>query len=71
MIITIDAGRDRGSIIVEAWKHGIEVEKLHGNQLELFSGNDEKVEHLVSRFPSVKVLHKEKVKEVSIYDNPI
>ena len=68
MIITIDAGHARGSIIVDAWKHGIEVEKLSGNQLELCSGNDMKIENLIKRYPSAKILYTEKIKEISIYE---
>ena len=68
MIVTIDAGTQRGSIIVDAWKHGIEVEKLSGNQLELCSGNDTKIENLIKRYPSAKILHTEKIKEISIYE---
>ena len=68
MIVTIDAGAARGSIIVDAWKHGIEVEKLSGNQLELCSGNDTKVMDLIKRYPSATILHTEKIKEISIYE---
>ena len=68
MIITIDAGHARGSIIVDAWKHGIEVEKLSGTQLELCSGNDMKIENLIKRYPSAKILYTEKIKEISIYE---
>ena len=68
MIVTIDAGAAKGSIIVDAWKHGIEVEKLGGNQLELCSGDDTRLENLIKRYPSATILHTEKIKEVSIYE---
>lgn len=69
MIITLDAGSTKnvGSIIVEAWKHGVEVERLTDNQLELTCGRDDKLESLISKFPSIKILHKELIKEVGIY----
>ena len=70
MIVTLDAGsrQTAGSIVVEAWKHGIEVEKLYGNQLELCGGDDVRIEKLISRFPSVIILHTEKIKEVSWHE---
>lgn len=73
MIITLDAGSPQGAgaIIMSAWKHGVEVERLTGNQLELWCGNDTKVENLIKRFPYAKILHRELVKEINIYDNPI
>jgi hypothetical protein len=54
-----------GSIIMEAWKHGVEVEKLHDTQLELTCAYDNKMENLISKFPSAKILHTELVKEVT------
>ena len=73
MILTIDAGSPQGAgaIIMAAWKYGIEVERLSNNQLEVWSGDDVRVENLIKRFPYAKILHRELVKEVSIYDNPI
>jgi hypothetical protein len=70
MILTIDAGSraTKGSMIVEAWKHGVEVESLNDNLLELSAGQDERLAGLIKKFPSVKILHQELVKEVSIYE---
>ena len=67
MIITVDTGSPQatGAVIMSAWKHGVEVERLHGNQLELWSGNETKLHDLIKRFPSVKILHTELVKEVT------
>lgn len=63
-IVTIDAGRNVGAIVVECWKHGIEVEKLSGNQLELTSAYDDKLDVILNRF-SPHILHKELIKEAS------
>ena len=67
MIITIDAGSRQvaGSVIMDAWKHGIEVEKLDGNMLELTCAQDEKMAGLIKRHPNVIILHRELVKEVT------
>ena len=67
MIVTIDAGSKQqiGSIVVEAWKLGVEVEQLTGTQLELTAAEDMRLARLISRFPSAKILHTEKIKEVS------
>jgi|APCry1669192319_1035405.scaffolds.fasta_scaffold00065_42 hypothetical protein len=66
-IVTIDAGsrQTAGSIIMESWKHGIEVEKLYGNQLELTCAHDDKLNRVLSRFADIKVLHTELIKEVA------
>ena len=58
MIITVDTGSPQaaGAVIMSAWKHGIEVERLTGNQLELWCGDDVRIENLIKRFPSVKIL---------------
>ena len=70
MIVTIDAGSKQvvGSIMVEAWKLGVEIEQLQGNQLELTATDDMRLVRLISRFPSAKILHKEKIKEVSWHE---
>ena len=68
MILTVDAGSRSqvGAMVVEAWKYGIEVEKLHGNQLELTCTYDDKLNRYMSKFPNVKILHTELIKEVGI-----
>jgi hypothetical protein len=73
MILTIDAGSRgaQGSIIMEAWKVGVEVEKLTGNHLELISADEDRLGRLIKKFPNVTILHRELVKEVSIYDNSL
>ena len=42
-IVTIDAGsrQTAGALMVEAWKHGVEVEMLHDNQMELTCAYDD------------------------------
>ena len=67
MIITIDAGSRStyGSIIMDAWKHGIEVEKLNDYNLELTCAHNDKMEGLIKRHPSAKILHTEHIKEVT------
>lgn len=67
MILTLDAGsrQSAGSIIMDAWKHGIEVEQLHDYQIELTCAHDTKLEGLIKRHPYAKILHKELVKEVN------
>lgn len=67
MIITVDTGSSSnyGAVIMDAWMHGIEVEKLDGYQLELTCGNDTKMDGLIKRHPYVKILHKELIKEVT------
>mgnify|MGYP006282730605 CR=1 FL=1 len=67
MIITIDAKSRStyGAVIMDAWKHGIEIEKLQGYQLELSCAIDEKIAGLIKRNPDVIILHRELVKEVT------
>ena len=67
MIVTLDAKSRStyGSIIVDAWNHGVEVEKLHGYQLELTTADDIRMEKLIKRHPSAIILHTELVKEVT------
>lgn len=67
MIVTLDAKSRStyGSIIMDAWKHGIEVEKLQDYQLELTCAYDGKMEDLIKRHPSATILHTELVKEVT------
>ena len=66
MIVTVDAGTRElaGAMIIEAWKLGIETEKLYGHQLEFTCARDEKVTGLLKKFPSAKILHTELVKEI-------
>lgn len=71
MILTVDAGspQTRGAILMDAWKHGVEVENLVGYQLEIWGGDERRIMDLISRHPSAKILHKELVKEVGFgYD---
>ena len=67
MIVTLDAGSRStyGSIIMDAWKHGIEVEKLNDYNLELTCAHDDKMDGLIKRHPSAKILHSELIKEVT------
>ena len=57
MIVTIDTGSQAavGSVMVEAWKHGVEVQQLTGNQLELTAADDMKLVYLISKFPYAKI----------------
>ena len=65
-IVVIDAGsrQTAGAVIMEAWKHGIEVETLHDNQIELTCSYDNKLDSVLSKFNSIKILHKELVKVI-------
>jgi hypothetical protein len=65
-IVTIDAGsrQTAGAIMVEAWKHGIEVEMLHDNQMELTCAYDDKLNRVIGKYAGVKVLHTELIKEI-------
>lgn len=70
-IVTIDAGsrQTAGAIMVESWKHGVEIEVLHGTQLELTCANEEKLDLIVNKYKGVKMLHKELIKEVGMYES--
>lgn len=65
-IVTIDAGsrQTAGALMVEAWKHGVEVEMLHDNQMELTCAYDDKMNKILNKYKDVKVLHTELVKEI-------
>jgi hypothetical protein len=65
-IVTIDAGsrQTAGALMVEAWKHGVEVEMLHDNQMELTCAYDEKLNKVIGKYQGVKVLHTELLKEI-------
>ena len=67
MIVTLNANSRStyGSIIMDAWKHGIEIEKLDGYNLELTCAHDHKMTGLINRHPYVKILHQELIKEVT------
>lgn len=64
-IVVVDAGSHQtaGAVIMEAWKYGVEAERLHDNQIELTSSYDGKLDAVVNKFKGVKVLHKELLKE--------
>jgi hypothetical protein len=66
-VVVIDAGsrQTAGAVIMEAWKFGIDVERLHDNQIELTSAYDNKLDLVVNKFKGVKVLHKELLKIVN------
>jgi hypothetical protein len=66
MIVNVECDTKRlaGAVMMEAWKYGVEVEQLHGLQLELTSADEERIERIIKRFPSVKVLHSELFKTV-------
>jgi hypothetical protein len=65
-IVTIDAGsrQTAGALMVEAWKHGVEVEMLHDNQMELTCAYDDKMNKVLGKYKGVKVLHTELIKEI-------
>ena len=67
MIVTLNANSRStyGSIIMDAWKHGIEIEKLDGFNLELTATDDNRMAGLIKRHPYVKILHQELIKEVT------
>ena len=67
MILTIDAGSrsNYGAVVMDAWKHGIEIEKLDGFNLELTATDDNRTAGLIKRHPYVKILHRELIKEVT------
>jgi hypothetical protein len=71
MIVTVDAGSRQltGAVIFEAWKLGVEAEKLDGSQVELCSADDNRIDMILNKFKSVKVLHTELIKEVSIHES--
>ena len=73
MILTVSTGSRSvyGAVIMDAWAHGIEVEKLDGYNLGLCSADEDRLAGLIKRNPSVKILHQELIKEVSIYDTTI
>lgn len=66
-IVTVDAGSRQmvGAITFEAWKYGVEVESLQDYQVELCCANEEKLDLILNKYPSVTVLHRELIKEVS------
>jgi hypothetical protein len=66
-VVVIDAGsrQTAGAVIMEAWKFGIDVERLHDNQIELTSAYDNKLDLVVNKFKGVKVLHKELLKVIA------
>ena len=67
MILTVDTGSRStyGAVIMDAWAHGIEIEKLDGYNLELCSADEERLAGLIKRNPSVTILHRELIKEVT------
>ena len=66
-IVVVDAGsrQTAGAVIMEAWKYGVDAERLYDNQIELTCSYDEKLNAVVNKFKGVKVLHKELIKEVA------
>jgi len=66
-VVVIDAGsrQTAGAVIMEAWKFGVEAERLHDNQIELTSAYDGKLDSVVNKFKGVKILHKELLKIVN------
>ena len=66
-IVTVDAGSRQmaGAVIFEAWKYGMDVEQLQDYQIELCCANEEKLDLILNKFKSVKVLHRELIKEAS------
>lgn len=66
-IVVVDAGsrQKAGAIIMEAWKHGVEAERLHDNQIELTTAYDDKMDSVLGKFDSLNILHIEKFKVVN------
>ena len=66
-IVVLDAGsrQTAGAVIMEAWKYGVEAERLHDNQIELTTAYDDKMDAVLNKFNSIKILHIEKVKVVN------
>jgi hypothetical protein len=66
-LVTIDAGSRlvAGAVIFEAWKYGVEVESLQDYQVELCCADELKLDLILNKYPSVKVLHRELIKEVT------
>ena len=50
MIVVVDAGSQQvaGAMMMQAYMHGIEVEKLYDNQLEFWSADDERLERFLT-----------------------
>lgn len=67
MIVVLDAGsrQTAGAVIMEAWKYGVEAERLHDNQIELTTAYDDKMDAVLNKFKSINILHREKVKIVN------
>jgi hypothetical protein len=67
MIVTVDAGSPKmvGAVNFEAWKFGVDIENLSDNQIELCCADEGKLDLILNKYPSVKILHKELIKEVS------
>ena len=66
MIATIEAPNKAtyAAIVNLAWKRGVEILPLEGMQLELSSGDDQRVEDIITKY-QVNILHREKVKVVT------
>ena len=66
-LVTIDAGSRlvAGAVIFEAWKYGVEVENLQDYQVELCCADEGKLDLILNKYPSVKILHRELIKEVT------
>lgn len=59
MVVTIKPAnkRDMNSFIMEAWKHGVEVQRMAGDMLE-FTGYEDKINFVIEKYPAT-IIHKE------------
>ncbi len=66
MIVTIEAPNKAtyAAIVNLAWARGVEVLPLDGLQLEIWSGEDTRVESIINKY-KVNILHREKTKVVT------
>jgi hypothetical protein len=66
MIATIEAPNKAtyAAVVNMAWQHGVEVLALDGLQLEIWAGDDMRVESILNKY-KVNVLHREKTKVVT------
>jgi hypothetical protein len=66
MIATIEAPNKAtyAAIVNMAWQKGVEILPLEGLQLEIWAGEDTRVESIINKY-KVNVLHREKTKVVT------
>ena len=66
MIVTLEAPNRAtyAAVVNMAWQRGVEILPLTGLQMEIWSGDDARVEAIVNKY-KVNILHKEKTKVVT------